>query len=43
MMVSGSKLATELELKSMVVNIIRVVAEAHAAKKAEQETTAIEA
>lgn len=46
-MVSGSKLATELELKSMVVNIIRAVAEAHAAKKAEQEAveelTAIEA
>lgn len=42
-MVSGSKLATELELKSVVVNIIRAVAEAHAAKKAEQESTAIEA
>ena len=41
-MVAGSKLALEMELKSMVTDIIRCVAEAHAAKKAEQ-ATAIEA
>ena len=37
MLVAGSKLATEMELKAMVTDIIRAVNEYHANRKAEQQ------
>jgi hypothetical protein len=36
-LVAGSKLATEMELKAMVTDIIRAVNEYHATRKAEQQ------